>query len=222
MKSSLTEEQLKAQLKKYFGYESFRLEQFPIIEKILAGRHVLVVMPTGSGKSLCYQLPAVLSDQRTIIVSPLVALINDQAASLERSGIEVSKIHSAQSYEQNVHEWKRFTSNKSKILYLSPERLMTARMIASLQKLPIGMFVIDEAHCISKWGADFRPAYESLSELKSHFPKANLAAFTATADKATRADICANLFNKECDVTLTEFDRQNPVSYTHLTLPTKA
>ena len=98
MKSSLTEEQLKAQLKKYFGYESFRLEQFPIIEKILAGRHVLVVMPTGSGKSLCYQLPAVLSDQRTIIVSPLVALINDQAASLERSGIEVSKIHSAQSY----------------------------------------------------------------------------------------------------------------------------
>lgn len=209
MKSSHTEEQLKAQLKKYFGYESFRHEQFHIIEKILAGKHVLVVMPTGSGKSLCYQLPAVLSDFRTIIVSPLVALINDQAASLEHSGIEVSKIHSAQPYEQNVQQWKRFSSNKSKILYLSPERLMTERMIASLQKLPIGMFVIDEAHCISKWGADFRPAYEALSELKTHFPSARLAAFTATADKATRADICTNLFNTECDVTLTGFDRPN-------------
>ena len=209
MQSSHTEEQLKVELKRYFGYDSFRHEQLPVIEKILSGIPVLVVMPTGSGKSLCYQLPAVLSDTSTIIISPLVALINDQAASLERSGIEVSKIHSAQSYADNVKEWKRFSSKKSKILYLSPERLMTERMITSLQKMNVGMFVVDEAHCISKWGADFRPAYEALSELKTHFPVARLAAFTATADKATRADIRTNLFNKECDVTLTGFDRPN-------------
>ena len=196
-------------LREVFGYSSFRLGQLEIIKKIVSSHNVLAVMPTGAGKSLCYQLPAINSQQKTIVISPLVALIDDQVAALINSGVHVSKLHSGLSREENIEQWKLFASGDSKILYMSPERLMQPRMIEALQKQTIGMFVVDEAHCISKWGADFRPDYEELSQLKTLFPSAVIAAFTATADKATRADIVDKLTGGDCSVFVKGFDRPN-------------
>ncbi|MDC0476735.1 DNA helicase RecQ, partial [Alphaproteobacteria bacterium] len=192
-----------------FGYSSFRLGQLEIIKEILAQRSVLTVMPTGAGKSLCYQLPAIYSQRKTIIVSPLVALIDDQVAALAHSGLQVSKLHSGLSRDENVEQWKKFASGVAKILYMSPERLMQPRMLGALQKQTIGMFVVDEAHCISKWGADFRPDYEALAQLKTIFPETVIAAFTATADKATRSDIVTKLAIRDCSVFVKGFDRPN-------------
>jgi len=200
---------LKNLLRDVFGYASFRLGQLEIIKEILAQRSVLTVMPTGAGKSLCYQLPAIYSQRKTIIVSPLVALIDDQVAALAHSGVQVSKLHSGLSRGENVEQWKKFASGVAKILYMSPERLMQPRMLGALQKQTIGMFVVDEAHCISKWGADFRPDYEALAQLKTIFPETVIAAFTATADKATRSDIVAKLAIRDCSVFVKGFDRPN-------------
>ena len=194
-------------LKEIFGYLNFKPGQIEIIEAIRENCNVLAVMPTGAGKSLCYQLPAISSKQKTIIISPLVALIDDQVAALSQLGVQVSKLHSGLSREENVEQWRRFASGNSNILYLSPERLMQSRMIDALQRYSLGMFVIDEAHCISKWGADFRPDYEELSKLKMLFPNALIAAFTATADRATRADIVDKLTDGNCSVFLKGFDQ---------------
>ena len=201
--------QLEKLLERVFGFASFRPGQLEIIETILAKQNVLAVMPTGAGKSLCYQLPAIYSEQKTIIVSPLVALMDDQVSSLSQLGVQVSKIHSGVPRQENVEQWKRFASSECKILYLSPERLMQTRMVDALKRFSIGLFVVDEAHCISKWGADFRPDYENLKNLKSFFPDAKFAAFTATADKATRSDIAKNLTNGDCSVFVSGFDRPN-------------
>lgn len=192
-----------------FGFSSFRDGQQEIIEAILGGENVLAVMPTGAGKSLCFQLPALIQQTKTIIVSPLVALISDQVASLRDNGVPAEMLHSGRIYDDNVISWRRFASDDAKILYMSPERLMQPRMIAALQKLPIGMFVIDEAHCISKWGAGFRPDYEALSTLQDAFPNAQIAAFTATADKATRRDIVEKLTKGNAKMILHGFDRPN-------------
>ena len=192
-----------------FGYSSFRLGQLEIINEILAKRSVLTVMPTGAGKSLCYQMPAIYSQRKTIIVSPLVALIDDQVAALAHSGVQVSKLHSGLSRGENIEQWKKFASGVAKILYMSPERLMQPRMLGALQKQTIGMFVVDEAHCISKWGADFRPDYEALAQLKTIFPETVIAAFTATADKATRSDIVSKFAIRDCSVFVKGFDRPN-------------
>ena len=193
MNIKFSADDLKSELKKTFGHHDFRKGQVEIMQKILTSENVLVVMPTGAGKSLCYQLPAIISKQSTIVVSPLVSLIDDQAKGLRENGVEVARIHSGQKYTVNVENWKLFSSGNSKILYLSPERLMQKRMLTALKKCSIGTFVIDEAHCISKWGAAFRPDYEALSKLKDIFPEANIAAFTATADKQTRHDISNKL-----------------------------
>jgi len=200
---------LKIKLKKIYGYEKFRPGQEDIIETILEKKNVLAVMPTGAGKSLCYQLPAIVSDFSSIVVSPLLALMDDQVDGLEALGISVSSIHSGKDRETNILEWKKFASGHTKIMYLSPERLMQERMMKALQKLNVGLFVIDEAHCISKWGPDFRPQYSELSHLKKHFPNANIAAFTATADKATREDIVAQLSYKDFKTIVKGFDRPN-------------
>lgn len=207
--ASMRDGQLIELLKDRFGFSSFRPGQLEVIEAILAPENVLSVMPTGAGKSLCYQLPAVYSEQKTIIVSPLVALMDDQVAALSELGIQVSKVHSGLPRDENVQQWRQFASDTANIIYLSPERLMQPRMIAALQKFPVGLFVIDEAHCISKWGADFRPDYEALSKLKQFFPNAVIAAFTATADKATRADIVEKLTGGDCKVFVKGFDRPN-------------
>ncbi|MBP02650.1 MAG: DNA helicase RecQ [Rhodospirillaceae bacterium] len=196
-------------LKETFGYSSFRSGQLEIIEAIMAKKNVRAVMPTAAGKSLCYQLPAIHSNEKTIVISPLVALMDDQAAALFELGVQVSRIHSGLSREENIDQWQRFASDSSSILYLSPERLMQTRMIKALQKFSIGLFVIDEAHCISKWGADFRPDYEELSKIQDFFPGSVISAFTATADRATRTDIIETLTNGNCSVFLKGFDRPN-------------
>jgi ATP-dependent DNA helicase RecQ len=191
-----------------FGYSAFRPGQEDIIALLTSGQNVLAVMPTGAGKSLCYQIPAIMGEGLTIVVSPLLALMDDQVAALRTNGVDVACIHSGLSREQNVAEWQRVKSG-AKLLYLSPERLMTERMLGALQALKPGMFVVDEAHCISKWGASFRPDYENLSQLPELFPESAVAAFTATADKATRADIAAKLFRGRANIIVHGFDRPN-------------
>ncbi|WP_245409879.1 DNA helicase RecQ [Pararhizobium haloflavum] len=196
-------------LRDVFGYRSFRPGQEAIIETITGGEDVLAVMPTGAGKSLCFQIPAILDRRLTVVVSPLVALIDDQAAALRANGVSVAAIHSGHDREFNVAEWKRVRAGDVSLLYMSPERLMTPRMIAALQQIGAGLFVVDEAHCISKWGANFRPEYERLGELKSAFPEAGIAAFTATADRATQADIAEKLFSGRGRIVVQGFDRPN-------------
>ncbi|HIC61106.1 MAG TPA: DNA helicase RecQ [Rhodospirillales bacterium] len=196
-------------LKKYFGYSDFRPGQKEIVQALLANKNLLSVMPTGAGKSICYQLPAMLSDYKTIIVSPLVSLMDDQVASLKSQNIPAEKVHSNCTFEENGAAWRSFSQGEAKILYVSPERLMTDRMVASLNGLGIGMFVIDEAHCISKWGAGFRPDYNDLSRLQYLFPGAVIAAFTATADEATRNDIVEKLTSGNAAIFLRGFDRPN-------------
>jgi ATP-dependent DNA helicase RecQ len=192
-----------------FGYRSFRPGQEEIIGLLTSGTNLLAVMPTGAGKSLCFQIPALLDSRLTVVISPLVALMDDQVAALRANGIPTACIHSGKSREENVEEWRSVASGRAQMLYLSPERLMTERMIAAIQRLAPGLFVIDEAHCISKWGANFRPEYERLAELGPLFPGATVAAFTATADKATQADIAAKLFGNKGRTIVHGFDRPN-------------
>lgn len=192
-----------------FGFPAFRPGQEEIVDRLLAGTHTLCVMPTGAGKSLCYQVPALLKDGPTIVVSPLTALMDDQVAGLAANGVPAAAIHSGRDREENVQAWKAFASGTTKLLYMSPERVMTDRMLAALDGVQPAMFVIDEAHCISKWGASFRPEYEMLSALGQRFPRAVLGAFTATADEVTRADIAAKLFGGEGDIVVHGFDRPN-------------
>ena len=196
-------------LRKVFGFTSFRSGQEKAIEALVQGRDVLAVMPTGSGKSLCYQIPAHISRQRTVIVTPLVALIDDQVSALGRSGVNAEKIHSMLPREENVDAWKRFKEGSTKILYLSPERLMRKDMLEALDSLQIGMFVVDEAHCVSKWGPSFRPDYDNLSQLSARFPRATIAAFTATADEATRREVVSKLLRTNAITILEGFDRPN-------------
>ena len=200
---------LNFKLKNFFGYDSFRPGQLEIIQHLLNGEDVLAVMPTGAGKSLCFQLPALIQSFKTIIISPLVALMNDQTAALRDLGVEVELIHSGRDYEENAQSWRNFATGDVKILYMSPERLMQSRMLMALESLDIGMFVVDEAHCISKWGAGFRPDYEALSRLRGLFPNSILAAFTATADRATRVDINQKLSGGNARQILKGFGRDN-------------
>ena len=203
------EKHLKHNLKQVFGYDAFRSGQLEVIDHLLNGHDVVSIMPTGAGKSLCFQLPALLHNFQTIIVSPLVALMNDQTAALKGVGVDVELIHSGRSYQDNATAWRSFASGGAKMLYLSPERLMQERMLAALQAQKIGMFVIDEAHCISKWGAGFRPDYEALSRLKDLFPNVIIGAFTATADHATRIDISEKLTKGRANIIVKGFDRPN-------------
>lgn len=196
-------------LKFVFGFDGFRPGQEGIITSILDGMPTLAVMPTGAGKSLCYQVPALILDGLTIVVSPLVALMDNQVAGLRANGVAVACIHSGQDRGVNVAEWRRVASGQSRLLYLSPERLMTPRMLSAIKGLNPALFVVDEAHCVSKWGPAFRPEYARLSELKEVFPKACIAAFTATADEATRDDIARTLFGPRGQIIVHGFDRPN-------------
>jgi len=200
---------LKATLQRVFGFADFRPGQEEIIGAMAAGRNLLAVMPTGAGKSLCYQLPALAGEGLTIVVSPLIALIDNQVAQLRTVGAAAGAIHSNRSREDNVADWRRAASGEIRLLYMSPERLMTPRMVEALSSLNVTRFVIDEAHCISQWGHDFRPDYLGLGILRERFPRARLAAFTATADKRTRDDIHARLLGPEAAMFIHRLDRPN-------------
>jgi len=176
---------------------------------LLAGRNVLAVMPTGSGKSLCFQIPALLLGGLSVVVSPLVALMQDQVAALRLAGVAAGMINSAQSREANVDAWRRVSSGETRLLYMAPERLMTERMLAALAKRDLKLIAIDEAHCVSQWGPAFRPEYRDLARLRDQFPQVPIAALTATADGVTRADIVEQLFAGKAETLVLGFDRPN-------------
>src|SRR5271167_115783 len=153
-----------------FGFDAFRPGQDAAIDAVLAGRNVLSVMPTGSGKSLCFQVPALVMGGLTIVVSPLVALMQDQVAALRLAGVAADTINSSQERDDNIAAWRRVTNGETRLLYLAPERLMTERMLDALGRLDVRLVAVDEAHCISQWGPAFRPEYETLSRLRDIFP----------------------------------------------------
>ena len=196
-------------LKSVFGYDAFRGQQSAIIERICTGNDALVLMPTGGGKSLCYQLPALLLEGLTVVVSPLIALMQDQVASLEELGVSAAALNSSMSSDQQRDIADRLRRNEIKLLYLAPERLVQPRMLAFLQHLPINLFAIDEAHCVSQWGHDFRPEYLQLGQLAELFPKVPRIALTATADKRTREEIIQRLHLQQAECFLSSFDRPN-------------
>ncbi|MCP4185883.1 MAG: DNA helicase RecQ [Hyphomicrobiales bacterium] len=196
-------------LKEIFGYDNFRPGQEPVIDALLEGSSALAVMPTGAGKSLCFQVPALVLGGMTIVVSPLVALMADQVAALKLAGVAAETINSSRTREENVESWHKVAAGQVPILYMAPERLMSERMLNAVAKLPVSLFAIDEAHCISRWGPAFRPEYGQLSTLADRFPNVPIAALTATADETTRQDIELQLFRGKSEIFITGFDRPN-------------
>jgi ATP-dependent DNA helicase RecQ len=192
-----------------FGIDDFRSSQAAVVTALMAGRNVLAVMPTGSGKSICYQVPALARGGLAIVVSPLVALMEDQVAALRQRSVAAETINSSRSRDANVGAWRRVVAGETRLLYLSPERLMTERMLGALAKLPVSLIAVDEAHCISQWGPAFRPEYEALARLRQHFPDIPIAAFTATADEVTRNDVAAKLLGGNAVTHVAGFDRPN-------------
>lgn len=196
-------------LAEVFGYHDFRPGQEQVIDSLLAGRHALAVMPTGAGKSLCYQVPALVKGGLAIVVSPLIALMQDQVNALCLNGVAAECINSAKNRADNVATWRRVAKGEVRLLYMAPERLMTERMLAALKQLPISLFAIDEAHCISQWGHSFREEYLQLGTLRDAFPDVPIAALTATADDQTQAEIVEKIFGGAADILVSGFDRPN-------------
>jgi len=200
-------QQTRQLLKSVFGYDSFRTGQQDIVEAVLAGEDVLAIMPTGGGKSLCYQLPAIRRDGVTLVISPLIALMRDQVSYLKENGIAAGALTSASSDEERDEIFAALRANTLKLLYMAPERLNSAQNFLSRTK--ISMLAIDEAHCVSQWGHDFRPDYLRIGALREALGNPQIAAFTATADSETRKDIVAKLFSAPPKVFLHGFDRPN-------------
>jgi ATP-dependent DNA helicase RecQ len=208
-------------LKKYFGYDSLRPSQIPIIESIMSGQDTLGIMPTGGGKSMCYQLPALLKPGFTVVICPLIALMHDQVTALKENGIWAEYINSSQDIEvqneiitnlNNLRNESNLEPNQQiKLLYISPEKLMAndASFLQYLGTLPVDLYAIDEAHCISTWGHEFRPEYTQLAIIKEYYPEIPLIALTATADKLTRNDIQRKLNINKSKVFISSFDRPN-------------
>ncbi len=197
-------------LYRYWGYKSFRPGQENIVRSIAAGRDACVVMPTGGGKSLCYQLPAVLDAQRTVVVvSPLIALMQDQVAQLEQMGVPAGFLNSSLSSDQRSLILRRANEGHYRLLYLSPERIALDGTPAWLGRIPVSFFAIDEAHCISEWGHDFRPEYRQLSRLRELFPERPIAAFTASATQRVRHDIIEQLRLRDPYKHIASFRRPN-------------
>jgi ATP-dependent DNA helicase RecQ len=196
-------------LRRYWGYSSFRPLQEQIVRSLLAGHDTCVVMPTGGGKSLCYQLPALVSERTTVVISPLIALMQDQAAQLAQMGIAAAVLNSSVSNEEQSRIIRQARDGAFRLLYLSPERLQRGDTLAWLQHVPISFFAIDEAHCISEWGHEFRPEYRQLSSLRGKFPDRPIAAFTASATRHVRHDILAQLQLRNPDKYIASFHRPN-------------
>ncbi|MDP1603947.1 MAG: DNA helicase RecQ [Legionella sp.] len=195
-------------LKKYFGYDAYRGLQEDIIDDLLAGKDLLVLMPTGGGKSLCYQIPALVKNGVAIVVSPLIALMEDQVAALKLQGIRAAYYNSSLNSDESRQVLAALHNEQLDLLYIAPERLVSPAFLERLQDCNLSLFAIDEAHCISQWGHDFRPEYAALGKLKSTFPDIPVIALTATADNQTRQDIVAKL-NYQPKVFLASFNRPN-------------
>ena len=196
-------------LRRYWGYSTFRPLQERIVRSLLAGRDTCVVMPTGGGKSLCYQLPAVISEKTAVVISPLIALMQDQAAQLAQMGIPAAVLNSTLSGEEQSRVMREARRGAFRLLYLSPERLQRGDTLEWLQHVPVAFFAIDEAHCISEWGHEFRPEYRQLSSLRGKLPDLPIAAFTASATRHVRHDILAQLALREPDKYIASFHRPN-------------
>jgi ATP-dependent DNA helicase RecQ len=204
-----SETDLLAPLLRYWGYDSFRPLQEQIVRSLVAARDTCVVMPTGGGKSLCYQLPALVLGQTAVVISPLIALMQDQAAQLAQMGIPAAVLNSSLSNEQQSVVMRKAREGEYRLLYLSPERLARADTVGWLQRVPIAFFAIDEAHCISEWGHEFRPEYRQLSSLRVHFPNRPIAAFTASATRRVRHDILNQLQLRDPAKYIASFHRAN-------------
>jgi ATP-dependent DNA helicase RecQ len=196
-------------LRTVFGFAEFRAGQAEIIETILAGRDVLAVMPTGSGKSLCYQLPALMRGGLTVVVSPLIALMRNQVAQLRGYGVAAASLNSTNDFDENRTIVEQIARGELRLAYVAPERLAKPETVALLKAARVGMLAVDEAHCISQWGHDFRPEYMTLSALRDQLGALQTIAFTATADAATRADILSRLFRETPRLFVHGFDRPN-------------
>ncbi|HAJ82581.1 DNA helicase RecQ [Zunongwangia profunda] len=203
----MEKQQLLNTLKEYFGYDSFRPLQEKIIQSIFDGKDNLVIMPTGGGKSICYQLPAILLPKLTIVISPLIALMKDQVDGLKANGIKAEFLNSSQQVADQESIFQKIDKNELKLLYVAPESLQILDRFLTEEN--ISLIAIDEAHCISSWGHDFRPAYTQLGYLKKRFSNTPIIALTATADKATRHDICQQLNIPDAKKHISSFDRKN-------------
>jgi ATP-dependent DNA helicase RecQ len=199
----------RAVLKQVFGYDDFRPGQREIVDAVLAGEDVFAVMPTGSGKSMCYQLPALVDGGLTVVVSPLIALMRDQVRQMRALGVAAASLNSAEDDESRLDTLAQLDAGKLNLLFVSPERLATGSLTSRLRKAGIRRLAIDEAHCVSQWGHDFRPEYRQLSRARETLGDVQVIAFTATADKTTRADIAAQLFPNPPHVVVHSFDRPN-------------
>jgi len=204
-----SEADLLTPLKRYWGYSSFRPLQERIVRSLLAGHDTCVVMPTGGGKSLCYQLPAVVLGRTAVVISPLIALMQDQAAQLAQMGIPSAVLNSSLSNDQQSQVMRQARDGAYRLLYLSPERLSRGDTLGWLQQVPVAFFAIDEAHCISEWGHEFRPEYRQLSRLRTSFADRPIAAFTASATRQVRHDILGQLQLRNADKYIASFHRDN-------------
>ncbi len=212
MEGTLTDPGMEAAheiLKRRFGYSNFRLNQGDIINALLAGRDVLTLMPTGGGKSLCYQIPALLRNGAGVVVSPLIALMQDQVNTLQQLGIRAAFLNSTQDTNTRQEIETALRRGELDLLYLAPERLLTESTLRLLDDVPLTLFAIDEAHCVSQWGHDFRPEYQQLSMLHKRYPNVPRIALTATADARTRQEIIEQLDLHESAVFINSFDRPN-------------
>ncbi|MFZ9947348.1 MAG: RecQ family ATP-dependent DNA helicase, partial [Vulcanococcus sp.] len=198
-----------AVLQRVFGYTSFRGPQEAIVRHVIGGGSGLVLMPTGGGKSLCYQVPALCRPGLAVVISPLIALMQDQVEALQQLGIAAGALHSGLEAEESQQVWRRLNGGELDLLYVSPERLLSGDLLERLGAAPLALFAIDEAHCVSQWGHDFRPEYRQLDQLAQRYPQVPRLALTATADPRTQADIRERLDLQQGEVFLASFDRPN-------------
>ncbi|MGZ8186979.1 MAG: RecQ family ATP-dependent DNA helicase, partial [Methylobacter sp.] len=196
-------------LKTVFGYDSFRDQQQEVIEQLLTGQDALVLMPTGGGKSLCYQIPALIRPGVGIVISPLIALMQDQVSALLQLGVKAAFLNSTLTMEEARQTEQMLLDGELDLLYIAPERLTSARTSALFERIQIALFAIDEAHCVSQWGHDFRVDYLQLSILHERFPEVPRIALTATADDKTREEIKLRLGLEQARLFLSGFDRPN-------------